>query len=226
MITRKSRIYELSVPASNLEKFTWHIVCCLAGGALFSLAGTIVFDIIQAIWVGSSIGFDKIHSVTIGLFSYDTKDILNLQFVGSELSVQGANSQAATNLTKEILCLFQDFSDITRIHNLTALFLQTSLMALVNSFKYKNNIPWSLLIFFSFGILIVIIITALAISYGPAILSNSQSHDNFMTLLSKLHLKDIVKICLAIQFAIGTAFWFWTYRNYTHSQIITKRKQQ
>lgn len=226
MLTRKSRTYELSIPASNLEKFTWHIIFCVVGGALFSFIGIIIFDIIQTIWIGSSIGFDQVHHIVKGIFSYDTVEMFKSQSTHSDITTQFAYIQSDNdNIKNELTNVFQDISEIGGLCGFSSLFFQISIMVLVNSFKYKNNIPWTLLIVFCISITAVIVIAALATIYGPSMFNNEYTYGSIQKLFNTLHVKTALEICTAIQFILGTAFWAWTYRNYTHSQIISKRNQ-
>ncbi len=75
LLTKQSRIKELTLPASNTEKFLFHGLLTVGGSFLVYLVGYFVIDILQYLYVG--IVYDFAHAEWIpyaGLFTLDNTE--------------------------------------------------------------------------------------------------------------------------------------------------------
>lgn len=82
LLTKQSRIKELTLPASNGEKFLFHALLTVGGSFLVYVVSYFLIDLLQYLYVG--IVFDFAHAAWIpyaGLFTFDSTEPSWLQAV-------------------------------------------------------------------------------------------------------------------------------------------------
>ncbi len=60
LLTKQGRINEFTLPATNAEKFVWHVLLILFGSAIVALVSFFVLDLIYYLSLGLYIGFDNV----------------------------------------------------------------------------------------------------------------------------------------------------------------------
>ena len=121
LITKQGRINEFTLPATNLERFLWHLVVIVIGVNVVSFIGVVFADVLHALF-RLAIPGAEIKSLTKEIFinSYNWNDI----------TILGSHSFGVMLLFILMLaCYFRSF-------------------CLVNAWKYRYNIPLTFLIYF------------------------------------------------------------------------------
>lgn len=91
LTTKQGRINELTLPASNKEKFAWHIVMSLGGGLLLCLLGLILSDVLNALLSIVALPLDAqqslVWNVLRSLSMSETRNMINLSTGNGDTSI-------------------------------------------------------------------------------------------------------------------------------------------
>ncbi|MBR6142445.1 MAG: hypothetical protein IKQ37_11935 [Bacteroidaceae bacterium] len=198
LLTKQGRINELTLPATNLERFLWHaFVICIGVPIVFS-GGVVLADAIHALFRLAISGAD-IQSISAAYFwggGIDWRGDTPKNFIDFYDSY---GLEVSCLIMLSMLCYFRSFS-------------------LVNAWKYRYNIPLTFLFYFILQTAFPLVLLFI----GNLFISK----DNFMDIVNSL--MDInphhVLISLNIFFALlYIGIWLLTYRLYTRAQLTTKR---
>ena len=122
LLTKQGRINELTLPATNLERFIWHAVVVIVGVDVVFFAGVLTADLLHVLF-RLPIPNAEIHSITLAAYNYDFSELLELdQFNKNTFGL-------IVFFTLMALCYVRSFS-------------------LVNAWKYRYNIPLTFFIYF------------------------------------------------------------------------------
>ena len=134
LLTKQGRINELTLPATNLERFLWHVVVIVIGVQVVWLVGILCSDLLHALF-RLAIPHAEIKSITKVFLDYSAL---------SDITPFGHHSFGI------ILFFFIMFCCYVRS------------FCLGNAWKYKYNIPWTFLFYFvfqnAFGLLLLFLI--------------------------------------------------------------------
>ena len=190
LVTKQGRINELTLPATNLEKFVWHFLVIAVGTLLVWNVGVVCADLLHSFF---RIGFPETRSITADIFSdeFTWKVYKTAKFHGYYMM--------------PLLCL------------MTYCFLRS--FSLVNAWKYKHNIPLTILLHFLLnnflGLIIVVFVSSSFV--------NSRAFMEFVQKLDGLN-PDAIIIGLYVFFALlYCGILYLTYHLYTRAQLTTKR---
>ena len=191
LVTKQGRINELTLPATNLEKFVWHFLVIAVGTVVVYNIGVVCADLLHSFF---RIGFGS-HTRSI------TAEMFSTEFtwkVYKEIKFQGYYMMP-------LLCL------------MTYCFVRT--FSLVNAWKYKHNIPLTVLLHFVLnnvlGLIVIIFVTSK--------FANSRAFMEFIEKLDGLN-PDAIIIGLYVFFALlYCGILYLTYHLYTRAQLTTKR---
>lgn len=201
---KQGRITELTLPATNLEKFLWHGLLSSVGAMLVCLVSLLIADGINALLTLSYFGLDNgISSLTLNTFR-----TLNIQEVLKELMKIFPRATIEPSTKVSLLYFSINFLIITTIIFTGALYF------LSNGLKYKYNIIFTYLTLQVLGIIIQI--TPLIISpflpSSPISISNEDAENLMIGLL----------LCFGIIEVLATiASVWWSYKLYKRAQITT-----
>lgn len=129
LLTKQDRIKELTLPASNGEKFLFHALVTVVGSIVVYMVSFLLIDILQYIYVGAIYGFS--HARWIPL-SNEFSTFVNL------VEVNGY-----TRLTTLMFL------------SLSGLMAYLSTFVLGNAIKYRHNVVWTYLFHFAVGFTIL-----------------------------------------------------------------------
>jgi hypothetical protein len=121
LLTKQGRISELTLPATNLERFLWHVVVIVIGVQVVFFFGVLFADVLHSLF-RLAIPGAEIKSLTTEMFNLDNWRDSTTVF-GNHLF--GVNLLVAILLS----CYCRSF-------------------CLVNAWKYRYNIPLTFLIYF------------------------------------------------------------------------------
>ncbi len=122
LLTKQGRINELTLPATNLERFIWHAVVVIVGVDVVFFAGVLTADLLHVLF-RLPIPNAEIHSITLAAYNYDFSELLELdEFNKNTFGL-------IVFFFLMALCYVRSFS-------------------LVNAWKYRYNIPLTFFIYF------------------------------------------------------------------------------
>lgn len=210
--SKQGRITELTLPATNFEKFTWHALLTLVGGFVLCVVALLIADGLNALLTLMLFGAEHgVGSLTRSVgefitFTTSASDTFGMPFI----SVNGN----AAKMNEE---------EITLLHATTFLIIASFLCETVifffgNALKYKYNIILTyifLQVIGTIGSIGFFIMTA--VTAGDAI---------EMVAGSDLEGEDVANLLAGGFIAIGVLsillsvlLMWWSYRRYTKAQI-------
>ena len=173
LLTKQGRINELTLPATNLERFVWHAVVVIVGVDVVFFAGVLTADLLHVLF-RLPIPNAEIHSITLAAYNYDFSELLELD-----------------DFNKNTIGLIVFFF-------LMALCYVRS-FSLVNAWKYRYNIPLTFFIYFliqTFLPLLVLFIVTQFIS--PEFVSNLLNWLNEKSITFWIVCLDIIAALLYV----------------------------
>lgn len=73
LLTKQGRISELTLPATNLERFLWHAIVTVIGVRVACLAGDLIADLMNAVFIQRIPGAES-KSITVAMFGIGWDD--------------------------------------------------------------------------------------------------------------------------------------------------------
>lgn len=209
---KQGRITELTLPATNLEKFTWHALLMLVGGFVVCFLSLLLADGLNALLTLMMFGADEgVGSLTQSIgecitLTMSPNDIFDMATV----TVDGEEAPVS-NSTRLVLISFTYLFIATCLCEITTFFYG-------NALKYKYNIILTY---------IVIQVISTIASIGFFIFSIVTAADAIETVAdADMDNEDVGNLFAGIFFGIGTLafalsalFVWWSYRRYTKAQI-------
>lgn len=194
LLTKQGRINELTLPATNLEKFIWHFLVIAVGTSIVWYIGVICADLLHF--------FFRIDSPTLEGLPSQTRSMTALclgnNFDWMQFKFHGYNMFPLLLLM--IYCYIRTYS-------------------LVNAWKYRHNIPLTVLIHF----LLRSVLGLIFIIFVTSSFANSRAFLEFIEKLDGLN-PDVIIIGLYVFFALlYCGILYLTYWLYTRAQLTTKR---
>lgn len=202
---KQGRITELTLPATNLEKFTWHSLLMLVGGFATCLVALLAADGINALLTlivyGAENGITSLTATSFKLFNFaDTlTDVLGpLGFVNYKQEISNTPMEGFFHsLTFVIICNF--------VANPILYFFG-------NALKYKYNIILTYIALQVIGTIISITFSIGSGVFGSTFIELS-SEDVVNGVTTTYYVLGV--LCLALS---AFLVW-WSYRLYTKAQI-------
>ena len=187
LLTKQGRINELTLPATNLERFLWHFLVIWIGT--------------QVVWFVSVALADLLHVIFRAmLHATDYRSIFADCFVKS-FSWQSVDFYGHDMVPLLVLMVFN----------------AVSTFSLVNAWKYRYNIPLTILFHFLFWVGTLIVF---------AILGNLfVAHDflwQFAHWLDGMNVDTAFYIACTFAILLFCGIWLLTYRLYKRAQLTTK----
>lgn len=197
LLTKQGRINELTLPATNLEKFVWHFLVIAIGT--------------QIVWNIGVVCADLLHC----FFRMDFPSLPGLPSETRSIAAEVFCNEFTLNIYKE--CYFHGYYMMPLFMLLIYCHIRT--FSLINAWKYKHNIPLTILLHFVLnnvlGLIIIIFVTSK--------FANSRAFMEFIEKLDGLN-PDAIIIGLYVFFALlYCGIVYLTYWLYTRAQLTTKR---
>ena len=194
LVTKQGRINELTLPATNLEKFIWHFLVIAIGTQIVWFAGVICADLLHS--------FFRLDFPTFLGISSQTHS-MTFQFFDGYFNLRELR--------------YQDYYMTPLVMLMVYCFIRT--FSLMNAWKYKHNIPLTILLHFVLnnvlGLIIIIFVTSK--------FANSRAFMEFIEKLDGLN-PDAIIVGLYVFFALlYCGILYLTYHLYTRAQLTTKR---
>lgn len=197
LLTKQGRISELTLPATNLERFIWHAVVILIGVPLVFFCGVVVADFLHFLFRLMITNAD-IQSLTATYYWGD--------FEGWHNYSPG----------------FEDFMEDYGYELVTTIFIwgacYTRSFSLFNAWKYRYNIPITFLFYFILWTVLPLILLFI----GTMFFSEENVLD-FMEWIKDANPHNIIIGVGIVGILVYIGIWLLTYRLYKRAQLTTKR---
>lgn len=197
LLTKQGRISELTLPATNLERFVWHAVVILIGVPLVFFCGVVVADFLHFLFRLMITNAD-IQSLTAAYYWSD--------FEGWHNATPG----------------LEDFMEDYGYELVTTIFIwgacYTRSFSLFNAWKYKYNIPITFLFYF-----ILWTVLPLVLLFIGTMLFSEENVMNFMEWFKDANPHNIIIGVGIVGILVYICIWLLTYRLYKRAQLTTKR---
>ena len=197
LLTKQGRISELTLPATNLERFVWHAVVIMIGVPLVFFCGVVVADFLHFLFRLMITNAD-IQSLTAAYYWGD--------FEGWHNATPG----------------LEDFMEDYGYELVTTIFIwgacYTRSFSLFNAWKYRYNIPITFLFYFILWTVLPLILLFI----GTMFFSEENVID-FMNWLKDVNPHNIIIGVGIVGILVYIGIWLLTYRLYKRAQLTTKR---
>ena len=197
LLTKQGRISELTLPATNLERFVWHAVVILIGVPLVFFCGVVVADFLHFLFRLMITNAD-IQSLTAAYYWSD--------FEGWHNATPG----------------LEDFMEDHGYELVTTIFIwgacYTRSFSLFNAWKYRYNIPITFLFYF-----ILWTVLPLILLFIGTMFFSEENVMNFMEWLKDANPHNIIIGVGIVGILVYICIWLLTYRLYKRAQLTTKR---
>ena len=194
---RQGRISELTLPASNIERFLWHALVVLVGAHVWFLMSVGLAEILNSllVWITFDFGDYEYVSLTAKVCE-NFYSILPTAMVFDEGIHLGAY-----------------------VAIILASLLGVSVYPLVNAWKYRHNIAYTILFYILAWLLVIVFLSACAAFASFCSWDMSWLYGSFEGL-APWSLVLIIDVHLACFLYV---MWRCTYRLYCKAQLTTRR---
>lgn len=197
LLTKQGRISELTLPATNLERFVWHAVVIMIGVPLVFFCGVVVADFLHFLFRLMITNAD-IQSLTAAYYWGD--------FEGWHNTTPG----------------LEDFMEDYGYELVTTIFIwgacYTRSFSLFNAWKYRYNIPITFLFYF-----ILWTVLPLVLLFIGTMFFSEENVIDFMNWIKDANAHNIIIGVGIVGILVYIGIWLLTYRLYTRAQLTTKR---
>ncbi len=195
--SRQGRIAELTLPASNIERFLWHAFVVLVGAHVWFLMSVALAEILNAILVAVTFNFGDYEYVSL------TSKVCNNFY----------------SLLPTAMVFDEGFHLGTYVAIILASLLGVSVYPLVNAWKYRHNIAYTILFYILAWLLVIVFLSACAAFASFCSWDMSWLYGSFEGL-APWSLVLIIDVHLACFLYV---MWRCTYRLYCKAQLTTRR---
>ena len=200
LLTKQSRIKELTLPASNGEKFLFHALVTIGGALLTYVVSYFLLDVIQYLYVGVIYGFSRAEWVPYTSIFFDS-------------SVDAASEYLAGHSGSIMQLVIADLALIAFI----------STFVLGNAIKYKHNVLWTILFHWGLGFCLIFLVGLLMPLLGDM---DWEWLRDWLKNQGPEGILNGLKWLTTIFLTAVTAFcWWMSYRFYCRAQITTLRNK-
>ena len=199
LLTKQGRISELTLPATNLERFIWHAVVIMIGVPLVFFCGVVVADFLHFLF-------------RLMITNADIQSLTAAYYWGEGDFSNWHNYSPG----------FEDFMEDYGYELVTTIFIwgacYTRSFSLFNAWKYRYNIPITFLFYFILWTVLPLILLFL----GTMFFSKENVLD-FMEWLKDANPHNIIIGVGIVGILVYIGIWLLTYRLYKRAQLTTKR---
>ena len=199
LLTKQGRISELTLPATNLERFIWHAVVIMIGVPLVFFCGVVVADFLHFLF-------------RLMITNADIQSLTAAYYWGEGDFSNWHNYSPG----------FEDFMEDYGYELVTTIFIwgacYTRSFSLFNAWKYRYNIPITFLFYFILWTVLPLILLFL----GTMLFSKENVLD-FMDWIKDVNPHNIIIGVGIVGILVYIGIWLLTYRLYKRAQLTTKR---
>ncbi len=200
---KQGRITNLTLPATSLEKYLWHICSCVVGTIIIGAISITVCDAFNALLTIGILGTDAVNSLFAATF-----DPMN--WAGNNILLYINNSESDATY-------FESLFHAIALGVYAMAILQSGIYTFGNAIKYKYNIPitYVTLQFLGIALFIIFMITTITLGESDNEWLCHLAADIIESLSTIAYVVDALFILLAI------ALYVMAYKRYTKAQLIS-----
>ena len=199
LLTKQGRISELTLPATNLERFLWHAVVIMIGVPLVFFCGVVVADFLHFLF-------------RLMITNADIQSLTAAYYWGEGDFSNWHNYSPG----------FEDFMEDYGYELVTTIYIwgacYTRSFSLFNAWKYRYNIPITFLFYFILWTVLPLVLLFL----GTMFFSKENVLD-FMNWIKDANPHNIIIGVGIVGILVYIGIWLLTYRLYSRAQLTTKR---
>ena len=199
LLTKQGRISELTLPATNLERFVWHAVVILIGVPLVFFCGVVVADFLHFLF-------------RLMITNADIQSLTAAYYWGEGDFSNWHNYSPG----------FEDFMEDYGYELVTTIFIwgacYTRSFSLFNAWKYRYNIPITFLFYF-----ILWTVLPLVLLFIGTMFFSEENFMDFMNWIKDVNPHNIIIGVGIVGILVYIGIWLLTYRLYKRAQLTTKR---
>lgn len=198
--TKPKRILEMTMPASNCEKFLSHVLLTIIGSILVLLASMVVADGIHALLTWAVMDKDQV----VSLFStFDFASTLRTPFSGE------------VNDDYIVLSYISRIFPHLNLMMYSSIILNFAYYAFSNTVLYKYNIPAAYVIMYVLSMIISISIFIALLAFAH---KNSDVPGSTVSSFASV----AATVCTAINLSLTVILAIATYLRYTKAQLVNR----
>ena len=207
---KQGRINELTLPATNLEKFTWHALLVLVGGFILCILSLLIADGFNALLTLINYGTENgIKSLTTSV-----GEMCSMRGITEIVFMRGIGHRSGEVITNNDA--IQYFNAFTVLVFCSA-FFQSTIYFLGNAFKYKYNIILTYAALQVLGTVlsfVFFICVALGVNVPTIMDTTTPDIEDVGQALTILYY-----VLSFITLVASALFIWWSYNRYTKAQI-------
>lgn len=194
LVTRQGRINELTLPATNLERFLWHACLIVGGGLLTALFSIVVADVLHVLLGWAILRQTSFESFTVLVFK---------NFGGARLFIDGYSTAGI----------------LSYLMGAVVLLINYSIFALGSAWRYRYSFAYTLLYMIAASLLFTVVM-GFFVSYVVAYVVDLEHLRHFSLHISDT---AVAVVTLVLETCFLALVWWLTYRLYCRAQITTRR---
>ena len=217
---KQGRITNLTMPATNLEKYSWHVLICVVGAIVVSVLSIAIADLINYLMtIAVFKDTEGVQSLFVNVFSNTTGTAIQNFTNKMHASMNGVTVTDPTYVSPENEML-GNILNASMFATWASIFCTTSIYAFANSLKYKFNIPLTYILLQVIGFIFGMLMLIGMIWLTSRIEKMDIDEETIKAFFEHFHIYLYVWGGLAILAGIG--FFTWAYRRYTKAQLCNK----
>lgn len=210
---RQDRLKTLTLPVTNGERFLWHTLLPLVGGALLLMLCLLLSDGLNAL-LSLLAGFDQVYSLTEGVFSiFSFRDSASFSFVGDAIeTIPGEISSIPGPGMPLAFWLL----------NILSVVWSWSAYVYGNHVKYRYNLLWTTLGLWALQ-------TVLSLLFLIIVAFISVYEEDLKYYMNGLDMDTVAEIISGmfwtidfIMLATGVLLWWFSWKRFKNAQITTR----
>ena len=207
---KQGRITNLTLPATSLEKYFWHIGLCVVGTIVIGLVSVAVCDALNALMTVCTVDYATVRSLFTATFNpvnWGGGDFVMVL----KMSDTSINGETVDGFLDNLL-----YSSVFFVY--AVVLLQAGIYTYGNSVKYKYNIPitYVILQFTGFILFVLFMATITVLSINVDGISD-ETADSIVKALPAF-----IYTVAAVLTLLGVLFFVWAYRRYTRAQLTSR----
>ena len=217
---KQGRITNLTMPATNLEKYSWHVLICVVGAIVVSVISIAIADLLNYLMtIAVFKDTEGVQSLFVNVFTNTTGTAVQNFSNQMHASMNGVTVTDPTyvNPADEMLGNILNASLFAAWANI---FCTTSIYAFANSLKYKFNIPLTYILMQVIGFIFGMLMLIGMIWLTSRIERMDIDEETIKAFFENFHIYLYVWGGIAVLAGIG--FFTWAYRRYTKAQLCNK----
>lgn len=217
---KQGRITNLTMPATNLEKYSWHVLICVVGVIVVSVLSVAVADLINYLMtIAVFKNSEGVQSLFVSVFSNTTGTAIQNFTNQMHASMNGVTVTDPTYVSPEDAML-GNILNASLFAAWAGVFYGTSIYAFANSLKYKFNIPLTYIFMQVVGFIIAIFMLIGMIWITSRIERMDIDEETIRAFFENFHIYLYILGSLSI--LIGIGLFAWAYNRYTKAQLCNK----